>query len=202
MLQALSPHWQWSSAEMQTLSSKWSFTYHFLPHNVSPVPFQHKSIRFAEAFPSSILYFFLCQSAHSRLFSICFPFPSLTSSPLTPNTWLAEIVIRHSFFFWSIALCAKLHISDLEWKHLLLDHGQRSSYFDCLHSILQLGTALDCPSGEAVCPHWWIICALAGCGLSLCRDTSDPKLQWQWCILGAAMIHDAGEGVLRASDKN
>lgn len=39
---------------------------------------------------------------------------------------------------------------------------------------MQLGTALDCPCGEAVCPHWWIICALAGCGPSPCRDTSAP----------------------------
>lgn len=145
-------------------------------------------------FPSPFYTCFVSASTYQTVFyAFSFPFPNF--QPLNSQ----HVVGRNSSWnssFLSIVLCAKLHISDLEWKDLLLDHGQRISYFDWLHSMLQLGAALGCSWGEAVGLHWRIICALEVCRLSLCRDTSAPKLQCQWCILGAAVIHDAGEDVL------
>lgn len=151
----------------------------------------------------------------TRLFSVSFPFHSLTSRLLTPNTWLVEIVIRHFFCFWSVALCAVilhelLHVLTAEisthfrpgMEAATTWSWKRRSRFDSLHRTLWLGAVLYCPHGGAVCApcRQW---AVTGQGhTSPWKMHQCAKTQWLRRIFGAATIHGAGEGVLRACDKN
>lgn len=112
-----------------------------------------------------------------------FPLPSLTSSPLIPSTCLVEIGLRYSSSLSIVVLCAKLHISDLEWKDLLLDHGQRISHVDWLRSVLQLGTALGCSWGEAVAytSESFVLLQSAGCH---CAEARQPQ---NYSVSGASL---------------
>lgn len=133
----------------------------------------------------------------TRLFSVSFPFHSLTSRLLTPNTWLVEIVIRHFFCFWSVALCAVilhelLHVLTAEisthfrpgmeaattwsWKKTF------TFWLTTLYAVIRSSAVLP-PWGSSVCPLQAVGCHWAGThqpleDASVCKNTVTAAHLW------------------------